>query len=248
MKREDWSNQPVAYIKHLDLEHMCQNVVHLQKKSLTPDIPVIIARKRRFSAVTIMQASGEITQNLPKSAQYYKKNVARASTDSLLSVVENSSTLSLGRKQASMYIRQHVNNDTWEYSIEQYALLASLLKICKENDPDGVYHLETVPLSYHIEGAPLGAQEFRSVTIVTSAHINFIKKSNRSPSIDACHLANKYGGIMNQATQKDPMNRPGMYALQICAGNENAQKWQRFCSIIFKLCSTVMVISDKSKG
>jgi hypothetical protein len=107
MITQPWSSLPVALIKKLQLVHDCQNVVFRQ--DFTQQGGTILSRKRNHRAENIMHASGNITQNLPKSAIFNKKNVAKTTTNSLLSIVQSSSKIPLSRKQASTYMRQHVN-------------------------------------------------------------------------------------------------------------------------------------------
>ena len=134
--------------------------------------------------------------------------------------------------------------------------LESVLCLCREADPEGIYELETEPLSYNVKGIQSffeGEQQehrmFLRLHVMPSASIQWWKHSRKIMSADAAHLRGQLDGVVNMLTGIDANNQNFTLMYTIC-GTENEVHWNSTLSRAASMLDNDIdaFISDRDKG
>lgn len=152
----------------------------------------------------------------------------------------------ISKHQAGSIVRRS-HNSSYSDHYQSFSKLVALLNLFKEGDPDGLYYLETKPLSYVVVGAPKDAREFCSVVIVPSGQIHYLRNSSKILTIDMAHHKSKTTGVFCMPTVKDSTKAINSILYSSFLG-ETKVSYEILYAVMSKLPAPNLIITDKHKG
>ena len=134
----------------------------------------------------------------------------------------------------------------------QFAQLPDLFRRLVDVDPDGLYILSMLPVSYEIPGMDSSERDkqlmFDYCLLIPSAAKTFFSNGNKITVLDGAHMYSKYEGIILTICGKDGED----HVLQLgfaLVPQENKFYWQEVFNAVFHyLREHRMIMSDKAKG
>ena len=230
-------------IKDVFLRHSCS----FCKAGDHSDSPFLL--RQRGMSINIVKASSSVLIDTFTSTT--KPNSSNLILKSFKEAIDKEDTIKLSSAQASKIFKEH-HHDTYDHHLLDFTKLQSTMLALKKNDPEGVYVLETCPVTeQYSQKLPEQSSYpimFKYYIIMPSACIKLYEYSRKIISMDACHMHTRFDGILMSINIKDA-NNENVTLLLALADNENKENWNLVWEVVqIKLQNLKMVISDKDKG
>ncbi len=228
-----------------DLNHSCRNGAVRVGEEATEGPS---ERKRSVKLDVIQAADSKVLES------HVVQKASRKHTKQAAMVADNVNEEGLVQVTTAMMRKflERENGDRFVDSMEEMVWLTSFILDCRRQDPQGYYCLDTVPLSYPVEGVVHGPRsnerQFHRLIVVPSASKDFFDNSRKQFSLDGCHLTGRFDGVQLSVTAMDANNQivKLAYAIVSC---ENKDNWSAFTELLFAVFRELsMLISDKDKG
>jgi hypothetical protein len=123
---------------------------------------------------------------------------------------------------------QAARGDTMCLYVEDLGYIIPYMAQLKAWDPEGIYFLETRPLSYDVKGVPTGARELVSYIMMPSICIKFLKRTRRHITSDGMHHYGRFGGILLTVEVMDARNQLLTLAISFCRVENTVSKPKYF--------------------
>ena len=241
-KRVTIDDVDVAQITTVDLFHKCSSADFIQENGAAYQ-PT--SRKRMPKMISSVSQSAVLSSFVAKPNDL-SSNQGGISANQLREMVKNeNSALTFSSSQSKKFIKSF-SKDSFRCGALEFAQLPNFLHECKLADPEGIYLLSLVPVTYP---AHFNTQlMFEYFVIIPSVSRHFFRSGNRILVIDGCHMYSKWDGILLAAVGTDGSHRNVVLALALVP-IENKKYWEKFFhSLIDSFSDIHLVLSDKTKG
>jgi hypothetical protein len=144
------------------------------------------------------------------------------------------------------------NKNNFQYHTRQFAQLADFYRRLQDADPQGLYVLNLIPVSYNLPGVPDSIRDsqlmFDWCLCISSACLTWWENGNKIIVWDGAHMYHRYEGVILTICAKDAED----HVIQIgfaMVPTENKYYWQEVFNAVFQyLRHHRMIMSDKAKG
>ena len=141
-----------------------------------------------------------------------------------------------------------VNEDNWLLHTKEFTLLPDLFLKMKVADPEGLYILNFLSVSYPIPGVATDnlkeEQMFDFSMIIPSACKHFYQHGMEIAVVDGAHLYTKYEGVILTICTKDGEDHIVKIGFAVVPRG-NKYYWQEFINAVFHLIRRHrMIMSD----
>jgi hypothetical protein len=167
------------------------------------------------------------------------------------SVERESQTIPLTSSQSFNFLSGK-NLNCWRIHAHEFTLFPDLFLKLQQQDPEGLYVVNLLPLRYEIPGVSSAdlsdALMFDYSICIPSACKHFYEYGNQIAVIDGAHLYTKFEGVMLTMCAKDGEDHIVEIGFAIVP-LENKYYWQEFMNAIFHyITHHRMIMADKAKG
>jgi hypothetical protein len=167
------------------------------------------------------------------------------------SVERESQTLPLTSSQSFNFLSGK-NLNCWRIHAHEFTLFPDLFLKLQQQDPEGLYVVNLLPLRYEIPGVSSAdlsdALMFDYSICIPSACKHFYEYGNQIAVIDGAHLYTKFEGVMLTMCAKDGEDHIVEIGFAIVP-IENKYYWQEFMNAIFHyITHHRMIMAYKAKG
>ena len=236
-----------AGISSCFLSHDCQTGIGLECIASTENAG---KKRRRNHELKFVIQSNDLLTHYSHSVDL-TRNDGMTAKQLIRSVDNNKVGMMLTVPQAKTFCKSF-NNDTFPYHTRQFAQLPDLFRRLVDVDPNGLYILSMLPVSYEIPGMDSSERDkqlmFDYCLLIPSAAKTFFSNGNKITVLDGAHMYSKYEGIILTICGKDGED----HVLQLgfaLVPQENKFYWQEVFNAVFHyLREHRMIMSDKAKG
>ena len=243
------SNTTSAKITSCYLNHDCKTGQSIDYASINAD--QLTGKKRKNNTdLKYVIATNPVLTSYSHGVDLTRNDGMRAKQ--LMRAVDNNKTgIKLTENQAKTFCQSFTNNN-FAYHTRQYAQLPDLYRRLQEEDREGLYVVNILPVSYSIPG--LSKEEtddlvmFDYCICIPSAAKNFFTHGNKISVVDGAHMYTKYEGMILTICGKDGEDHVVQLGFALVP-QENKFYWQEIFNAIFDyLRDHRMIMSDKAKG